>query len=60
ETMLSTPIASDQIFGTLPDLKFTKEAPFPVTGLTAGIGTIKDGKYVAAARDAPVPVLSKW
>ncbi|TXL72652.1 ABC transporter substrate-binding protein [Vineibacter terrae] len=60
ETMLSTPIASDQIFGTLPDLKFTKEAPFPVTGLTAGIGTIKDGKYVAAAKDAAVPVLSKW
>jgi branched-chain amino acid transport system substrate-binding protein len=60
ETMLTTPILSDQIFGTLSDLTFTKEAPFPVSGLTAGIGTIKDGKYVAAAKDAPVPVLNKW
>ncbi len=60
ETMLTTPIASDQIFGTFSDLKFTKEAPFPVAGVTVGIGTIKDGKYAAAARNAPVPTLNKW
>jgi len=60
ETLLTTPILSDQIFGALPNLTFTRDAPFPVSGLTAGIGTIKDGKHVAAAKDAPVPVLNKW
>lgn len=58
--MLSETIKSDTIYGVLPDLKFSNDAPFPVSGLTVGIGTIKDGKYAAAAKDAPVPTLSKW
>ena len=44
----------------LPGLKFTKDAPFPVSGLTVSIGTIKDGKYAAAAQGVPVPTLNKW
>ena len=60
DAMLATDIKSDRIFSVLSDLDFTNEAPFPVKGLKAGIGTIKDGKYAAAAQDAPVPVLNKW
>lgn len=60
EALLASPVKSDQIFSVLSDLNFTNEAPFPVSGLTAGIGTIKDGKYAAAANKAPVPVLNKW
>jgi branched-chain amino acid transport system substrate-binding protein len=60
DALLAAPIKSDRIFSVLSDLNFTNEAPFPVAGLSAGIGTIKDGKYAAAAKDAPVPVLNKW
>lgn len=58
--LLATPITADQTFGILPNLVFTKEAPFPVTGLTVNIATIKDGKYVIAAENVPVPALAKW
>ncbi|WP_178133747.1 ABC transporter substrate-binding protein [Vineibacter terrae] len=60
ETVLTTPITADQMFSILPGLKFTKDAPFPVSGLTVSIGTIKDGKYAAAAQGVPVPTLNKW
>jgi branched-chain amino acid transport system substrate-binding protein len=60
ETVLTTPIPADQMFTILSSLTFTKDAPFPVSGLTVSIGTIKDGKYAAAAKDVPVPTLNKW
>ena len=60
EAMLSTPITSEQTFGILPNLTYTKEAPFPISGLTVNIATVKDGKYTIVADKAPVPTLSKW
>jgi len=60
QAMLNSPIPSSATFGVLPDLKFTNEAPFPPTGLTATIATIEDGKYVIAAEKVPVPDLNKW
>lgn len=58
--ILTTKITSEQTFGVLPDLAFSKDAPFPLSGLTANIGTIKDGKYTIAAEGVPVPEISKW
>ncbi len=58
--LFKAPISTQQTFGILPDLKFTSEAPFPVQGLTANIGTVQNGKYVIAAQNVPVPVLNKW
>lgn len=58
--LMATQLTSDQTFGILPNLTYTNEAPFPVTGLTANIATIKDGKYVIAAENVPVPAIGKW
>lgn len=60
ETLLSTPITSEQTFGVLPTLKFTAEAPFPTEGLKVNIATVKGGKYVVAATDVAVPAVKKW
>ncbi|MBI5261841.1 MAG: ABC transporter substrate-binding protein [Bradyrhizobium sp.] len=59
-TMLSTPITSEQTFGILPNLTYTNEAPFPLSGLTVNIATVKDGKYTIVADKAPVPTIGKW
>ncbi|HWS75281.1 MAG TPA: ABC transporter substrate-binding protein [Quisquiliibacterium sp.] len=53
-------ITSAQTFGVLPDLKFTREAPFPLGGMAVNIGTVKDGKYTVAAKNVPVPTVNKW
>ncbi|MBN8987916.1 MAG: ABC transporter substrate-binding protein [Rhizobiales bacterium] len=58
--LMAAQLTSDQTFGMLPNLTYTNDAPFPVTGLTANIATIKDGKYVIAAENVPVPVIAKW
>ncbi len=58
--LLATPITTEQTFGMLPNLAYTNEAPFPVKGLTVNIATIKDGKYVIAAENVPVPTIAKW
>jgi branched-chain amino acid transport system substrate-binding protein len=58
--LLATPLTSEQTFGILPNLTYTNEAPFPVSGLTVNVATIKDGKYVIAGENAPVPVINKW
>jgi branched-chain amino acid transport system substrate-binding protein len=58
--MFNHTITSKQTFGVLPDLKWSKEAPFPQSGLSANIGTVKDGKYTVAAKSVPVPSLVKW
>jgi branched-chain amino acid transport system substrate-binding protein len=58
--LLATPISADQTFGILPNLTYTNEAPFPVTGLSVNVATIKDGKYVIAAENVPVPTIAKW
>jgi branched-chain amino acid transport system substrate-binding protein len=58
--LMSTQLTSEQTFGFLPNLTYTNEAPFPVAGLTVNIATIKDGKYVIAAENVPVPAITKW
>lgn len=58
--LMATRIPSDQTFGILPNLTYTNEAPFPVAGLTVNVATIKDGKYVIAAENVPVPAITKW
>lgn len=58
--MLSQPITSEQTFGILPNLSYTNEAPFPTSGLTVNIATVKNGKYTIVADKAPVPKIDKW
>ena len=60
DSMLKNPISAKQTFGVLPDLVYTREAPFPLKGLTVNIGTVTGGKYVTAAENVAVPVLNKW
>jgi len=60
DSMLKNPISGKQTFGVLPDLVYTREAPFPLKGLTVNIGTVSGGKYVTAAENVAVPVLNKW
>ena len=58
--LFSNPIPSKQTFGILPDITYTNEAPFPLKGLTVNIGTVRNGQYVIAAQNVPVPVVNKW
>ena len=60
DSMLKNPISGKQTFGVLPDLVYTREAPFPLKGPTVNIGTVTGGKYVTAAENVAVPVLNKW
>ena len=60
ETLYAEPITTEETFGTLPTLKFTKEAPFPVEGLKVNIATVKGGKYGIAATNVDVPAIQKW
>jgi len=53
-------ITTGQSFGVLPDLKYTEEAPYPIEGLRANIGTVENGKYRAVATQVPVPKVTKW
>lgn len=59
-SILTHTITSKQTFGVLPDLKYSREAPFPLSGLTVNIGTVSNGKYGVAAETVPVPSLNKW
>ncbi len=60
ETLYAEPVTTEETFGTLPTLKFTKEAPFPVVGLKVNIATITGGKYVTAATNVDTPAVKKW
>jgi branched-chain amino acid transport system substrate-binding protein len=59
---LSEPFTTEELMGSMPTLKFTREAPFPTTNLKVMIETVKNGKYVLAAPDwVPIPVdIEKW
>ena len=59
-TMFKNTITSKQTFGVLPDLKFTREAPFPLAGMAVNIGTVSGGKYTVAAQNVAVPIVNKW
>lgn len=60
EALLSDPVTSQETFGVLPTLRYSREAPFPVEGLSVNIGTVKNGAYSIAAEDVPVPQVNKW
>jgi len=60
EALVAQPILASETFGVLPDLNFTKDAPFPTANLKVNIGTVEGGKYVTAMKDAPVPEVKKW
>jgi branched-chain amino acid transport system substrate-binding protein len=60
ETLFAEPITTEETFGTLPTLRFTREAPFPVQGLKVNIATVKGGKYGTAATNVDVPAITKW
>ena len=60
DTLYLDPVTADETFGTLPTLKFSKEAPFPVEGLKVNIATVKGGKYGIAATNVDVPAIAKW
>lgn len=60
QALFEREITTEETFTFLPNLKYTEDAPFPTSGLTVNIGTLKDGKLVSAARGVPVPVLNKW
>jgi len=55
----STELDPDQTFGIYPTLKWSAEAPFPVTG-AATISVMKDGKITLAAEGSPLPAITKW
>lgn len=58
--LLSDPITSQQTFGVTGNLNYTTDAPFPTSGLTVNIATIKDGKHTIVESAAEVPQLNKW
>ena len=56
--MLAVPLEGRD--GMLPTVTFDPSAPFPTSGLTSNVATIKGGAYTVVARDLPVPTLKKW
>jgi branched-chain amino acid transport system substrate-binding protein len=60
EALYAEPVTTEETFGTLPTLKFSKEAPFPIEGLKVNIATIKAGKYGTAATNVDTPSVNKW
>ncbi|MCL4744497.1 MAG: ABC transporter substrate-binding protein [Burkholderiaceae bacterium] len=60
EALFAEPVTTEETFGTLPTLKFAKQAPFPIEGLKVNIATIKNGKYVIAATNVDTPAVNKW
>ena len=56
--MLEAPLEGRD--GMLPTVSFDRSAPFPTSGLTSNVATIKGGVYTVVARDLPVPTLKKW
>jgi branched-chain amino acid transport system substrate-binding protein len=60
DAILEVQLTSEDLFGFLPDLDWTPEAPFPTSGLTTSVGTVTDGKYARAALEHEIPELEKW
>lgn len=60
DAMLAVEIPAEDLFGYLPPLDWSEEAPFPTAGLTTSVGTVKDGEYARAVLDAEIPELEKW
>ena len=52
DAMFEGVFTSEELMGTLPDLTFTKQAPFPMgEGVKVMIETVKDGKYQVATKE---------
>jgi len=60
DTLFTDPITTEETFGTLPTLKFSKQAPFPLEALKMNAATVKGGKYVTAGTNIDTPALTKW
>jgi branched-chain amino acid transport system substrate-binding protein len=60
DALLEVQLTTDDLFGFLPDLDWTEEAPFPTSGLTTSIGTVQDGQYARAELAHEIPELEKW
>tara|TARA_B100001105_G_scaffold146475_2_gene117313 strand:- start:2046 stop:3272 length:1227 start_codon:yes stop_codon:yes gene_type:complete len=58
--LLSANFTSAQLMGLLPGVDFNPENPFPTGTAKVNIATMKDGKVVRVAADAPVPAIPKW
>ncbi len=62
DTLLSSTFTEDELMGVLPNLKFTKDAPFPLQGGKVKVEWVKDGKYqVATPQWLTIPPdVAKW
>lgn len=61
EALLDGPFAPENFEGLLPQIRLTKEAPFPTENLAVKAITVRNGKFEAVSTDwMPVPALSKW
>lgn len=58
--LMSTDFTGAQLMGVLPGVDFKPENPFPIGSAKVNIATMKDGKVVRVAADAPVPAIPKW
>ncbi len=58
--LLSANFTSPQLMRLLPGVDFNPENPFPTGTAKVNIATMKDGKVVRVAADAPVPAIPKW
>ncbi|MBI5257636.1 MAG: ABC transporter substrate-binding protein [Burkholderiales bacterium] len=58
--LLATDFTAAQLMGLLPGVDFNSENPFPTGTAKVNIATMKDGKVVRVAADAPVPTIPKW
>ncbi len=61
QTLLTTKFTSDELMGILPDVSFSHEAPFRLSG-SVKIETVRNGKYALATPDwIPLPAdITKW
>lgn len=60
ETLFKMPIKTEDTFGLLPTLNFSSDSPFPTSGLTVNIATVKGGKLQTEALSVAVPTVNKW
>ncbi len=58
--LLGTTFSGAQLMGILPGVDFSPENPFPTGAAKVNIATMRDGKVVRVAADAPVPTIPKW
>lgn len=58
--ILTHPLPTDRSFGLLPNIQYTKDAPFPTVGMSVNIATVENGKYKIIEQNVPVPVIGKW